>query len=124
MQEIGIESSLVEAIRSGDKTIEGRLGKLRFLKIAEGDVLSVREDLWLDGKIIDSFTDSIRINITQVLYFETFKEMMNAVDFQAAIPSAKNINEAVAKYKEFYTGEDEKKFGVVALFFEPVENDA
>lgn len=118
MQEIGIDSTLVEEIRNGNKYIEARLGKPRFLKIAEGDVLSVREDLWLNGKIIDSFSDSLRIKITQVIHFETFSEMLNAVNYEAAVPSAKNTKQALEKYREFYSSEDEKEFGVVAFFFE------
>lgn len=121
MQEIGIDSTLVNEIRSGNKYIEARLGKPRFLKIAEDDILSVREDLWLNGKIIDSLSDSLRIKITQVLYFETFSEMLNAVNYKAAVPSAKNTKQALEKYQEFYSSEDEKEFGVVAFFFEIVE---
>lgn len=118
MQEIGIDSTLVEEIKNGNKYIEARLGKPRFLKIAEGDILSIREDLWLNGKIIDSFSDSIKIRVTQVLYFETFNEMLNAVDYKAAVPGAKSIKQALEKYEEFYSSEDEARFGVVALFFE------
>ena len=117
MQEIGIDSTLVEEIKSGNKYIEARLGKPRFLKIAEGDILSVREDLWLNGKIIDSFSNSLRIKVTQVLYFETFNEMVNTVDYKAAVPSAKSAKQALKKYKEFYSSKDEVELGVVALFF-------
>lgn len=54
MHEIGIESSLVEAIRNGHKTVKGRLGKPRFLKIQPGDTLLIREDIWNDGTLIGS----------------------------------------------------------------------
>lgn len=120
MQEIGIESSLVEEIKKGNKSIEGRLGKPRYLKLKEGDLLGVREDLWHDGKIIDSFSDSLIIKITQILYFESFKEMVNAIDFQAAVPSAKTSKEAIKKYKEYYSDKDEEEYGVVAILFELV----
>ncbi len=118
MQEIGIETSLVEAIRNGEKTIEGRLGKPRFLKIQEDDILSIREDIWHNGTIIGSHDDTIRVKVTQVLYFETFKEMLSAVNFQAAVPDANTLEEAVAKYAEFYTPEDEQTYGVVCIMFE------
>ena len=120
MQEIGIESSLVEAIRNGEKTIEGQLGKPCFLKLDVGDVLSIREDIWLDGQNIGSQDDKLQVKITQVLYFETFKEMLESIDFTAAVPSAKSVREAVKKYSEFYSKDDEEKYGVVALFFEPM----
>lgn len=121
MQEIGIESTLVEDIRNHKKYIEARLGKPRFLKIKEGDILSIREDLYLDGKIVDSFNDSIRIKIAQVLYFETFDEMLESIDYKAAVPSAKSKKQALDKYREFYSVEDEAEYGVVAMFFEITE---
>lgn len=121
MHEIGIESSLVEAIRSGEKTIEGRLGKPRFLQMKEGDTLRIREDIWKDGEIIGTHDDSLRVIITQILYFESFKEMLEAVNYEAAVPTAKTLSEAVKKYRQFYSAQDEDEYGVAALFFTVVE---
>ena len=118
MEEIGIESTLVEAIRSGDKTIETRLGKPRFLRIKEGDIVSIREDFWYEDKILESLAHAAQIKITQILYFETFKEMLSAVDFQAVIPTAQTEDDALKAFKQFYTPEDEREFGVVAFSFE------
>ncbi len=119
MIEIGIESSLVEAIRTGDKTIEGRLGKPRFLQIQVGDILTIREDIWSNRQIIGSHDDVLRVKVSQVLYFESFREMLEAVDFTAAVPTAKTIDDAVHQYAEFYSSDDEEEYGVVAFIFEP-----
>ncbi len=118
MHEIGIESSLVEAIRSGEKTIEGRLGTPKLLDIKEGDTLSVREDIWREGEIIGSHEEHVALKVTQVLYFENFTEMFQAVNYEAVIPAAKNAEEARAVYDTFYNDKDELEYGVVALFFE------
>lgn len=120
MHEVGIESSLVEAIRNGQKTIEGRLGKPRFLEVKEGDILSVREDIWKDGDAIGSHDDALQLKVTQVLYFESFKEMLEAVNYEAAVPTATTLQEAISKYAEFYSAKDEEEYGVVALFFEVI----
>jgi ASC-1-like (ASCH) protein len=120
MQELGIESSLVEDIRQHKKCVEARLGKPRFLRMREGDILSIREDLYLNGEVIDSFKDSLQVKITQVLHFETFSEMLDAIDYQAAVPSAKSKKQALDKYREFYSTEDEIEYGVVAMFFETI----
>lgn len=122
MQEIGIESSLVEAIRSGEKTIEGVLGKAHFLKMNVGDTLSIREDIWINGKNIGSQEYKLLVKITQILYFETFKEMLSSIDFTAAVPSARSIHDAVNKYSEFYSSDDEEEYGIVALFFELIDD--
>ncbi len=118
MEEIGIESTLVEAIRNGDKTIEAVLGEPRYLRIQEDDLVSIREDFWYEGNVLESLTDAMKIKVTQILYFETFKEMLTAVDFQAVMPNAKSVDEAVKTYKELYNSSDQQKFGVVALTFE------
>jgi len=122
MEEIGIDTQLVEEIRKGNKYIEGRLGKPRFLKIKEGDILSVREDLWLHGKIVHSIHHAVGIKVTEVLYFETFIEMLNAVDHKGVIPAAKTVDAALEKYREFYSEKDEEEFGVVAFYFEVILN--
>lgn len=118
MQEIGIESSLVEEIKKGNKYIEGRLGKPKFLQLKEDTLLSIREDLWFDGRIIDSFANSLTVRINQILYFESFKEMFGSINFQEAIPSAKTVEEAIEAYKKYYTDADETKYGVLAISFE------
>lgn len=120
MQEIGIESSVLKDILSGQKTIEGRLGKPKFLKIRAGDEISLREDIWKNGKVESSIPDVATIRIKQVLYFESFNDMLGSLNYRAFIPSAKNIEEALATYRKFYSPEDEKEYGAVAFLFELV----
>ena len=116
MHEIGIESSLVDAIRRGDKTVEGRLGKPRFLAIQPGDTLAIREDVWREGTLVESHDQAVQAIVTQVLYFETFREMLEAVGYEAAIPGASSLEDALAVYRAFYSPADEAAHGVVALF--------
>lgn len=123
MEEIGIESTMVEAIRSGDKTIEVRLGKPRFLTVQEGDLLDVREDFWFEGKILESLSQAMTLRVTEILYFESLEELFGAVDFEAAIPTAKTAKEAVAAYRQYYSMEDERTYGVVAFLVEPVTDN-
>ena len=47
--------------------------------------------------------------------FESFYEMMKNLWFEKIIPNAKNEEEAVNVYYKFYTKEQEKEFGVVAI---------
>lgn len=118
MLEIGIETSVLEDIRLGRKTIEGRLGKPKFLKITEGDVVRIREDIWEGGEIVESLTSDVSIKITQVLYFESFSEMLETLDYKAVLPAALNVEDGLKIYRQFYSAEDEKEYGVVAMLFE------
>lgn len=117
MQEIGIESLLLQDILSGKKTIELRLGKPKYIKLRVGDTLSLREDVWDDGNIIESTPDQAEIVIKQLLYFEHFDEALSSIDFQVAIPAAKSKAEALAVYRKFYSPEDEEEYGVIAITF-------
>lgn len=117
MQEIGIESSLLQDILAGKKTIEIRLGKPKYIKLRVGDILNIREDVWQDGQIVSSTPDQARIIITQLLYFEYFEEALDSIDFQAAIPRATTKKEALARYRTFYTAKDEEEYGVIAITF-------
>ena len=81
MDEIGIASVVLKEILSGKKTIEVRLGKPRFLKLRSGDNLSLREDIWENGIITKSFSRQAVIKIKQILYFESFAEMFDTLDF-------------------------------------------
>jgi len=119
MTEIGIESTLVEAIKNGDKTIEIMLAKPRFLKVQEDDILSIREDFYYEGKILESLSHALEVQVTQVLYFESLKETFDALNYELAIPTAKSTEEAIRIYREFYSAEDEREFGIVAFTIEP-----
>jgi ASC-1-like (ASCH) protein len=118
MQEIGVETTVLHDILAGKKTIEGRLGKDKFLKLRAGDIISLRQDVWKDGKIITSQPTQATIRITQVLYFTSFREMLESLDFEAIIPNAESIDDAMAAYRQFYTEDDEDTYGVVAFIFE------
>lgn len=118
MHEIGTESSILEDIRNGRKTIEARLGKPKYLTIGAGDVVHLREDVWKDGAVAQSRPSDLSVKITQVLYFESFSEMLDALNYKAVMPAALNVEDAIGIYRQFYTAEDEEEFGVVAMLFE------
>ncbi len=117
MQEIGIESSLLQTVLNGAKTIEVRIGKPKFLKLRVGDEISLREDVWQEGKVITSMPGMATVVITQLLYFENFEEMLGTIEFQAAVPDAESKEDALAIYRKFYSPEDEEEYGVMAITF-------
>ncbi len=120
MQEIGVESSVLQEILSGAKTVEGRLSKPRFLQLRVGDTLRLREDIWKDGAIQQSVSDRGLIKITQILYFESFEDMLTSLDYTSVIPSATSTKKAIEVYRQFYSQKDEQEYGVLALMFKLV----
>lgn len=118
MQEIGIESDILEQVLSGQKTIEVRLGTPKYIKLRKGDELSLREDIWENGKIINAIHGRGHIKITQLLYFESFEELFGAVSYKLVAPSAASKAEVLSLLKQFYSAEDEYEYGAVAITFE------
>jgi ASC-1-like (ASCH) protein len=118
LTEIGIESSILQDILRGTKTVEGRLGKPKFLKIRKGDILSIREDFWQDGAIARSISNRAFIRVTQKLYFISFEEMLSSVGIAAVLPAATDMTDALRAWRQFYSEADEQEYGVVALMFE------
>lgn len=122
MEEIGIESTLVESIKNGEKTVEIRLGKPRFLRIHEGDTLSIREDFWYENKVLESLSHALEVKVTQVLYFESLKELFEAIDFQTVMPNESSRENAIKAVRTFYTAEDEREYGVIAFTIEVIRD--
>ena len=118
MEEIGIESALLRDVLAGKKTIEARLGTPRFLKIKVGDRVSLREDTYEHGELKSSKANAAAITITQKLYFESFAEMLETIDYTAVVPEATTPNDALDVYEQHYSAEDEAEHGVVAFVFE------
>jgi len=117
MQEIGVETTILAQILSGEKTIEARLGKPKFLKIRTGDILSLREDVWENDSIVREVHNRASIKVTQLLYFESFDELFSAIDYKATLPTAESKVDALNIYRQFYSPEDEYEYGVIAITF-------
>ena len=86
---------------SWEKIFEWRLNKWKFKKIKIWDFLKL--ETWENFLVKNKFS------------FESFYEMMKNLWFEKIIPNAKNEEEAVNVYYKFYTKEQEKEFGVVAI---------
>jgi len=117
MEEIGINSTVLQEILAGEKTIETRLGKERFLNFKSGDEISIREDAWENGEIVRSIPGRAKIVVTNVQRFATFREMFDHLDYKQIIPSANSVDEAVKSYELYYSTSDERQYGVVAISF-------
>lgn len=118
MIEIGINSEILTQILDGSKTIEGRLAKGKFLTIRTGDLISIREDIYAEGAIVESRESAAKIKVTEIEKFDGFKEMLVATGFKKVIPSAHNLEEASDEYDRYYSSEDQKRYGVLGISFQ------
>jgi ASC-1-like (ASCH) protein len=99
--EINIQEPYHSYVLSGEKSVEGRLNKGKFKEIQTGDFLLINNEYKF--KVIEKNT------------YNFFKEMIEKEKVENVIPDIDNIEDAVNVYYKFYTKEQEKEFGVVAI---------
>jgi len=121
MIQIGIQSEVLQQIIDGRKTIEGRLGKEKFLRIKIGDELSIREDIYENGKIVGEVEDRLHLKIDGITKFHSFEQMLREAGYEKAIPTAKSLSDAVAAYRTYYSEDDENEYGVIGLEFHVID---
>lgn len=114
--ESGRESSLLDAIIAGRKTIEGRLDKDKFASYKVGDTVKLRRDFRAeDGVLRDGMPDAARVRIVAIRKYADFMSMVGTEGFQNVIPDAISAKAAADEYNKYYSAEDQAKFGVLAI---------
>jgi len=92
-------------IKSGKKKVEGRLNKGSFAEMKKGDIVE-----WFDDK-----KRKVKTKIVKLVYYKTFEKMIRTERLKNVLPEQTRILNGVNVYYEFYTPEDEKKYGIVAI---------
>ena len=93
-------------VKNGLKTIEGRIykGYYRLLKPQDHIVIYNEEE-----------SDSVEVVVKAVRKYLSIREMLRSEPLEKLLPDAKNPEEGEKIYRKFYTFEQEKEFGVVAI---------
>jgi ASC-1-like (ASCH) protein len=102
---LNVQEPYLSFILNGQKTVEGRSnkGKLKDLKV--GDKLSIGSDEKL-------------FMVKQINYYDSFRNMIVGEGLKSVIPDKNTVEDAEAIYYKFYTREQEKEFGVLAIKME------
>jgi ASC-1-like (ASCH) protein len=112
----GRESSLLDDIIAGRKTVEGRLNKGKFKKYKPGDIILLRRDFRdKNGKLKDGTNIEAKVIVVSVKKYQSFYEMILKEGYKKVIPCAKNAKEASDEYNKYYSSEDQSKYGVLAI---------
>lgn len=99
---INIQEPYLSYVLRGQKTVEGRLNKGKFAAINVGDIIEIEPN-------------KERFEVVYKNKYGSFKEMIEKEGVKKVIPDADNIDKAVDVYYKFYTKEQEKEFGVIAI---------
>jgi len=114
--ESGRESTLLDAIIDGSKTIEGRLNKGKFAQYKVGDEIRLRRDHRnKDGVLQDGEHGAALVQVVAIRNYPTFLAMVTAEGYKNVIPSASSPSHAADEYNKYYSAEDQSQYGVLAI---------
>ena len=102
---LNVQEPYLSFILNGQKTVEGRLNKGKFKDLKVGDRLSIGPDETL-------------FIIKQINCYDSFRDMIIGEGVKNVIPDKNIVEDAEAVYYKFYTKEQEKEFGVLAVAIE------
>lgn len=105
--ELGIQPKYYDLIKNNIKIYEVRLNDDKRRLINVGDNVIIKREPERKEKFVAKVIDK--------LYFESFRAMAEAIDSRDLGLEGLNVDEIESVYKQFYSVEKEKEFGVVAL---------
>jgi len=93
----------------GLKTVEGRKNKNKFKDMKVGDIVE-----WTNE---DFMSRSVLTKITEKAEYPTFKEYLEKEGLDKCLPGMEKfgIDHGLSVYYKYFTKEEEKEFGVVAI---------
>ncbi|NJE26846.1 ASCH domain-containing protein [Thermococcus sp. MV5] len=105
--EMGLQEEYLRLIKEGKKKIEGRLYDEKRRQVKPGDTII--------------FGEKLKVKVKALRVYSSFREMLSEEGLENVLPGVKTIEEGVQIYRRFYTEEEEKKYGVVAIEIEPIK---
>ncbi len=103
---MGLEKEFLEAIKRGEKIVEGRVKDDKRARIRPGD------------KIL--FNRRLLVEVVDVREYDSFDDMLRKEGLNRVLPGVKSIEEGVRVYRKFYSTGKEKMFGVLAIEVRPL----
>jgi ASC-1-like (ASCH) protein len=97
-------------ISLGLKTVEGRKNKGKFKYMQIGEIIE-----WTN----DNFKPrSVLTKIIKKTEYNTFEEYLETEGLDKCLPGMTNMENGLSVYFKYFTKEDEKEFGVIAIGLE------
>jgi len=98
-------------IKEGRKVVEIRLYDEKRKKIEIGDVVVFK-------KLNDD--EKIKVKVKGLLRFESFKDLFLFVPKKYLAHESLSLSEQIERIRKYYSEEKEKKYGVLAIWFEVI----
>lgn len=107
---VHLHPDVFEIVKKGVKDVEVRVNDEKRRKLKVGDTL-----IFLKRPLEDQ---KIRAKVTKLEYYENFNELVNHYDMKRIYLEDYTKEMYLKEMERFYTKEEQKKYGVVAIVFE------
>jgi ASC-1-like (ASCH) protein len=97
-------------IATGLKTVEGRINKGKFAGLAIGDIITFYND--------DFNHREISVKVTRKTSYPNFKAYLETETLANTVPGQPTIEHGLAVYYKYYTKEQEREYGIIAIGIE------
>ena len=97
----------------GLKTVEGRRNKGKFKEMKVGDIIQWTND--------DFDNRTVLTKITKKEEYNTFSEYLSNEGLENCLPGMPSLEHGLSVYFKYFTKEDEKEFGVIAIHLELIK---
>lgn len=105
--ELKLRSQYFDLIKNGKKIYEIRLNDAKRQAIKIGDEIIFRKEPQL--------SETLNCVVNDLIYFDSFENMAKTLSSNEIGFANKSIQEIIDTYHQFYSIENEKLFGVVAI---------
>lgn len=107
---VHLHSDVFEIVKKGIKDIEVRVNDEKRRKLNVGDSL-----VFLKRPLED---EMIKVKVKSLEYYDNFKELVNHYDMKRIYLECYTKEMYLKEMERFYTEDEQKKYGVVAIIFE------
>ena len=97
-------------IKDGDKNVEGRLNREEFKGLKPLDVI-----IWTDG------SSEFKTQVVYTQKFKSFRDMLKQCGLKYTLPGVLSFKSGIDIYRQYYTREEEVKFGVLSIHLRLLE---
>ena len=109
MHIVSISKIYFDYINTKKKRIEGRLNTGKYSTFKKGDEIK----FICGGDFIDT-------KIKKIRRYKSFEEYLSMEGLHRTLPNTKTINDGVNIYRQFYSEENEKRFGILAIHIKKI----
>lgn len=102
-------------IKLGIKSVEGRLNKGDFKDLRINDII-----IWTNNDL--GFYQEFKTKIIGKKNYDTFENYLLNEGLDKCLPGIKNIEDGLKVYFKYYTKQQEKEFGILALELQKINN--